>query len=61
MMPTENRTLISEKFNDFFINIGPNLAKKIPDLGMNPLNHMGPPAAHAIILSPVTNIEKNNK
>ena len=32
---TENRSLISEKFNDFFINIGPNLAKKIPDLGMN--------------------------
>ena len=24
---------------------------------MNPLNHMGPPAAHAIFLSPVTNIE----
>ena len=25
---------------------------------MNPLNHMGPPAAHAIFLSQVTNIEK---
>ena len=54
---TENRSLISEKFNDFFINIGPNSAKKIPDLGMTPLNHMGPSAAHAIFLSQVTNIE----
>ena len=26
---TENKLLISNKFNDFFINIGPNLAKKI--------------------------------
>ena len=25
---TKNRSLISEKFNDFFLNIGPNLAKQ---------------------------------
>ena len=52
---TENKLLISNKFNDFFI--GPNLAKKIPDLGVNPLTHMGPPISQTILLSPVTNIE----
>ena len=54
---TENKTLISNKFNDFFINIGPNLAKNIPDLGINPLKYMSAPASHTIFLSPVTNIE----
>ena len=54
---TENKLLISNKFNDFFINIGPNLAKKNPDLGVNPLTHMGPPTSQTICLSPVTNIE----
>ena len=39
------------------IYIGPNLAKKIPDLGVNALNYMSPPAVHTIFLSPVTNIE----
>ena len=51
---TENKLLISNKFNDFFINIGPNLAKK---LGVNHLTHMGPPISQTIFLSPVTNIE----
>ena len=41
----------------FFINIGPNLAKNIPDLGINPLKYMSASISHAIFLSPVTNIE----
>ena len=54
---TENKSLISKKFNDFFINIGPNLSKNIPDLGINSLKYMSVPASHTIFLSPVTNIE----
>ena len=54
---TENKLLICNKFNDFFINIGPNLAKKNPDLGVSPLTHMGHPISQTIFLSPVTNIE----
>ena len=41
----------------FTKNIGPNLAKNIPDLGINPLKYMSAPASHTIFLSPVTNIE----
>ena len=41
----------------FFINIGPNLAKNIPDLGINPLNYMSATASHTIFSSPVTNID----
>ena len=40
-----------------FINIGPNLAKNIPDLSINPLKYMSVPASHTIFLSHVTNIE----
>ena len=43
---TENKSLINNKFNDFFINIGPNLAKNIPDLAINPLKYMSAPASH---------------
>ena len=45
---TENKTVISNKFNEFFINIGPNLAKKIHQLGIDPLNHMGGPDRESI-------------
>ena len=40
-----------------FINIGPNLAKNIPDLSINPLKYMSAPASHTNFLSPVANIE----
>ena len=53
--------MISDQFNEFFINIGPNLAKKIPQIGIDPLHYMGSPEPHSIFLSPVTAIEINNK
>ena len=40
---TDNKNVISNKFNEFFVNIGPNLAKKIPQLGIDPLKYMGGP------------------
>ena len=38
---TSNHALISEKFNDFFVNIGPNLANKIPDQNKKPEDFLG--------------------
>ena len=40
---TENKLNICNKFNDFFVNIGPNLARKIPGVALNPLQYMGLP------------------
>ena len=48
-------TLISNKFNDFFTNIGPNLAKKIPHQDISHLDFMGPPLVNSIFLTHVTN------
>ena len=28
---TDDKQAVAEKFNDFFVNVGPNLAKKIPE------------------------------
>ena len=28
---TDHKQAVAEKFNDFFVNVGPNLAKKIPE------------------------------
>ena len=52
--------MISNKFNEFFVNIGPNLAKKIPQLGIDPLKYMGGPERESIFLSPVTCSEIHN-
>ena len=57
---TENKTVISNKFNEFFVNIGPNLAKKIPQLGIDPLNYMGGPERESIFLPHVTCSEIHN-
>ena len=38
---TSDNELISNKFNDFFINIGPTLAKSIPHINKNPLSYLG--------------------
>ena len=34
------KKIISEKFNDFFVNIGPTLAKRIPIIDKSPLSYM---------------------
>ena len=38
---TTDGSIISNTFNDFFINIGPNLAGKIPSVGHSPIEYMG--------------------
>ena len=45
---------ISEHFNDFFINIGPNLAKLIPHVKKVPMAYMGDVVQVTIFLEPVT-------
>ena len=51
--------LMNNKYNDFFVNIGPSLAVKIPKQNLNPLQYMGHPVPHTIFLSPVTHDEIN--
>ena len=50
-------TLISNKFNGFFTNIGPNLAKKIPRQDISHLDFLGPALVNSIFLTHVTNAE----
>ena len=45
---TTNKDVISSKFNDFFVNIGPTLAKKIPIQTLSPLDFMGNPVINSI-------------
>ena len=51
---TSDKYLISEKFNDFFVSIGPNLTKKIPSQTLSSLKYMGQPWVQSIFLSVVT-------
>ena len=37
---TDGKQMVPEKFNDFFANVGPDLAKKIPEQKQNPLNFL---------------------
>ena len=32
---TDDKQAVAEKFNDFFVNLGPNLAKKVPEQNQN--------------------------
>ena len=52
--------VISNKFNDFFINIGPNLATIIPKQNLSPLDFMDQPLLNSIYLSEVTSEEISN-
>ena len=56
---TDNKKIISDKFNDFFINVGPNLAKAIPKSSKSPLYCMKETALESIFLEPVTEEELN--
>ena len=51
---TTNKQLISEKFNDFFTNIGPNLASKIPNQSVAPEDFLGDQILNSILLESVT-------
>jgi hypothetical protein len=50
---TPDNGSIAEAFNEFFINIGPNLSKKIPETNVNPLSYIPVKNQHSIFLEPV--------
>ena len=54
---TSDKKVISGKFNDFFVNVGPTLAKKIPCINKYPLSYMTSRTNESIFLSPVTPVE----
>ena len=56
---TSDKNIICNKFNDFFVNIGPMLAKSIPKVNKSPLSYMGNRLTESIYLEPVTEKEIN--
>ena len=54
---TDNKKIISDKFNDFFINVGPNLAKAIPTVNKTPLYCMKNKIFESMFIEPVTQDE----
>ena len=51
---TSDKTVIAENFNDFFVNIGNNLAKRIPNVSTSPGRYMGDMISQSLFLDPVT-------
>ena len=58
---TSDKKVISEKFNDFFVNVGPTLAKKIPLIDKSPLSYLHYRVNESIFLTPVTTMELEKK
>ena len=51
---TTDMKIICEKFNDFFINVGPSLSKKIPMQNCSPDQYIKMKAVYSLYLEPVT-------
>ena len=54
---TTDMKIICEKFNDFFINVGPSLSKKIPPQISSPDDYIKTKAVYSLYLEPVTESE----
>ena len=54
---TTDMKIICEKFNDFFINVGPSLSKKIPNRNCSPDQFIKMKAVYSLYLEPVTESE----
>ena len=48
---------ITENFNNFFTNVGPNLARSIPNQSTSPEEYLGQSINYSIFLEPVTEDE----
>ena len=57
---TTDKMSVSELFNDYFINIGPNLAKSIPHVKRMPMSYLGDALQETIFLELVTCEEINS-
>ena len=51
---TTDKNIISNKFNDFFINAGPTLARVIPISKNKPSHYLGQSFSETVFLAPVT-------
>ena len=51
---------IAEKFNEFYVNIGPTLARKIPTGRCDPISYIENGTRNSIFLHPVNEEEVNN-
>ena len=56
---TLDKNIICNKFNDFFVNIGPTLATTVPKVNKSPLSYMGNRLTESIYLELVTEKEIN--
>ena len=56
---TTDKKAISEKFNDFFVNIGNNLARKIPSVNTSPKQYLWEKIIYSIFIEMVTTEEIN--
>ena len=54
---TSDKNLITEKFNDFFTNIGPTLANKIPTQTRKPEYYLDNRIVNSILISPLFEAE----
>ena len=54
---TSDMKIISNKFNDFFINVGPSLSRKIPNQVSTPESFMKSKALYSLYLEPVSESE----
>ena len=54
---TTDMKIICEKFNDFFINVGPTLSKKIPPQNSSPDDYIKTKAIYSLYLEHVTESE----
>ena len=52
-----DKYLITEKFNEFFTNVGPTLASKIPKVENDPLSYLSGDYRNSFYLTPVTEPE----
>ena len=52
-----SKSAIANSFNSFFVNIGPDLSKKISPTDIDPLTYIKESNAHSIFMSPVTTDE----
>ena len=50
----QNEFKITVTFNEFFVNVGPNLVKTIPNQNISPLQFISDPLMNSIFLSLVT-------
>ena len=54
---TDNQQEIADKFNDYFINVGPTLANQVPTTDTKPLEFLEHTCQNSIFLNPVTEEE----